>query len=57
MSRTIISQLADFAGGSSFAALPAAAVDECKRIVLDSLGCALPASTSRKGASASSTAA
>lgn len=41
MSRTLTEQLADFARGAEFSTFPAEVVDECKRVVLDSIGCAL----------------
>ncbi|MGE0487030.1 MAG: MmgE/PrpD family protein [Gammaproteobacteria bacterium] len=49
MSRTIVEQLADFTTACTFDALPDAVVHECKRIVLDSLGCALAAVEEPKG--------
>lgn len=49
MSKTIIEQLADFSANTDFARLPATTVDECKRDVLDSIGCALAAIDHAKG--------
>ncbi|HSW18994.1 MAG TPA: MmgE/PrpD family protein [Ramlibacter sp.] len=46
---TIIEQLADFAAGADIARLPAEVVDECKRDVLDTLGCALAGIDHPKG--------
>src|SRR5689334_17565552 len=49
MANTIVRQLADFAHDVDFASLPAPVVEECRRIVLDSLGCALAATDEPKG--------
>lgn len=49
MSHTIVEQLSDFAVRSDFAQLPADVVEESKRIVLDSIGCALGAVHQPKG--------
>jgi 2-methylcitrate dehydratase PrpD len=46
---TIIEQLADFAVQCEFAQLPAQVVEESKRILLDSIGCALAALDEPKG--------
>lgn len=46
---TTTSQLADFVDGTNFADLPAGVVNETKRILLDSFGCALAGVTSDKG--------
>lgn len=46
---TTISQLADFVDRTSFADLPASVVSETKRLLLDSIGCALAGVTSDKG--------
>jgi 2-methylcitrate dehydratase PrpD len=46
---TTISQLADFIDGTTYADLPASVVGETKRLLLDSIGCALAGSTSDKG--------
>jgi 2-methylcitrate dehydratase PrpD len=46
---TTISQLADFVDGTGFADLPASVVSETKRLLLDSIGCALAGVTSDKG--------
>lgn len=44
-----ISQLADFVDDTTFADLPASVVAETKRLILDSIGCALAGATSDKG--------
>ncbi|MCC6194965.1 MAG: MmgE/PrpD family protein [Burkholderiales bacterium] len=49
MAKTIVEQLAAFGRESEFARLPAPVVAECKRIVLDSFGCALAAVDEPKG--------
>ncbi|KVQ63009.1 MmgE/PrpD family protein [Burkholderia territorii] len=49
MSATIIEQLAQFAAGTDYSELPAAVVEECKRDILDSIGCALAAKDQSKG--------
>lgn len=49
MTNTIVEQLADFTARSDFAQLPADVVEESKRIVLDSIGCALGAVNQPKG--------
>lgn len=49
MANTIVEQLAHFAIESDFAQLPATVVEECKRIVLDAIGCALAAVDEPKG--------
>lgn len=49
MTETIIQRLADFAVGSSYDQLPAAVVQESKRLLLDSIGCALGAIEDPKG--------
>ncbi|HSW20919.1 MAG TPA: MmgE/PrpD family protein, partial [Ramlibacter sp.] len=49
MSKTIIEKLADFAAGADISRLPAEVVDECKRDVLDTLGCALAGIDHPKG--------
>ncbi|MDQ7096524.1 MmgE/PrpD family protein [Desulfosporosinus sp. PR] len=46
---TTITKLADFIDGITFADLPANVVHETKRLLLDSLGCALAGVTSDKG--------
>jgi 2-methylcitrate dehydratase PrpD len=46
---TIVEQLAGFAAGSSYDALPPEVAGETKRLVLDSLGCALAAVDEPKG--------
>jgi 2-methylcitrate dehydratase PrpD len=46
---TIIEQLADFAATTSFDDLPNEVVAESKRVLLDSLGCALPGHAHPKG--------
>jgi 2-methylcitrate dehydratase PrpD len=47
--QTTITQLADFVDGTAYADLPASVVSETKRILLDSIGCALAGVTSDKG--------
>jgi 2-methylcitrate dehydratase PrpD len=49
MPSTIVRQLADFAADIKFDRLPTPVIDECKRIVLDSLGVALAAVEQPKG--------
>lgn len=49
MVTTIVEQLAGFTQQSTYDTLPPAVMDECKRIVLDSLGCALAAVDQPKG--------
>ncbi len=49
MSKTIIAQLADFSAGVDISRLPANVVEECKRDVLDTLGCALAGIDHPKG--------
>lgn len=49
MTPTLIEQLAGFATRATFERLPAPVVDECKRIVLDSIGVALAAVEEPKG--------
>ena len=49
MTETIVEQLADFTISTEFDSLPATVVDECKRLVLDSFGCALGALEEPKG--------
>jgi len=46
---TIIEQLAEFAAATDIKELPAAVIEECKRDVLDALGCALAAKGQPKG--------
>jgi len=46
---TIIEQLAGFSAGTRFEDIPAAIVEESKRLVLDSIGCALAAIDHPKG--------
>lgn len=48
MSRTILEHLADFAAHTQYAELPSAVADECKRDILDSIGCALAAAGQSK---------
>ncbi|MBU3739805.1 MAG: MmgE/PrpD family protein, partial [Rhodoferax sp.] len=38
---TLIEQLADFAAGTRYETLPATVAEECKRDILDAIGCAL----------------
>jgi 2-methylcitrate dehydratase PrpD len=49
MSKTIVEQLAEFTLETEFPQLPAEVVEECKRVLLDSLGCALAAVDEPKG--------
>ena len=49
MTRTIVQQLADFTAQTDFGNLPAAVVEECKRALLDSIGCAVAAIDEPKG--------
>lgn len=49
MSATIVQQLSDFSADATFEALPEDVVHECKRIVLDSIGCAVAAIDQPKG--------
>jgi 2-methylcitrate dehydratase PrpD len=41
MSKTLIQQLADFTADTTFQSLPADVAQECKRALLDSIGCAV----------------
>jgi 2-methylcitrate dehydratase PrpD len=49
MTRTIIEQLADFSVDATYDQLPGAVIDECKRLILDSLGCGIAAINEPKG--------
>ncbi|XAH21981.1 MmgE/PrpD family protein [Xylophilus sp. GW821-FHT01B05] len=49
MTKTIIEQLASFTANSHFESLPESVVQESKRIVLDSIGCAIAATEQTKG--------
>lgn len=49
MTTPILDGFVDFAAETAFERLPGEVVDECKRIVLDSLGCALAAVDEPKG--------
>lgn len=49
MSATLVERLAQFSAGTGFERLPARVVDECKRDVLDSIGCALAGIDHPKG--------
>ena len=49
MGRTIIDELAVFTQRSDYSALPAEVIDESKRLLLDSIGCALAATEEPKG--------
>lgn len=49
MTKTIVQKLAGFAKDVSFETLPPAVVEECKRDILDSMGCALAAVDQPKG--------
>ncbi|KAA9163235.1 MmgE/PrpD family protein [Amycolatopsis acidicola] len=50
MSDTVVRVLADFASGARFEDLPPEVVEETKRILLDSIGCALGGVSAPKGA-------
>lgn len=47
--KTLVQRLVDFASKSNFEALPADAIDESKRMVLDSIGCAFATLSVDKG--------
>jgi 2-methylcitrate dehydratase PrpD len=49
MTRTLIQQLADFTVGTTFDSLPNLVAQECKRTLLDSIGCAVAALDEHKG--------
>ncbi|RJG03257.1 MmgE/PrpD family protein [Noviherbaspirillum sedimenti] len=49
MPSTIVKHLADFTTQSTYDRLPKSVVNECKRILLDSIGCALAALDTPKG--------
>lgn len=49
MTRTLVEQLADFSVDVAYDHLPDTVVEECKRLVLDSLGCAIAAIDTPKG--------
>ena len=49
MTQTIVQQLADFTAGATFDNLPPEVVHECKRVLLDSIGCAVAAVDELKG--------
>lgn len=49
MTGTIIEQISEFAFSSSFETLPDFVVQECRRLALDSIGCALAATDHPKG--------
>jgi 2-methylcitrate dehydratase PrpD len=49
MAETIVEQLADFTVEADYSRLPAEVIDESKRLVLDSIGCALGAIDEPKG--------
>jgi 2-methylcitrate dehydratase PrpD len=49
MKMTIVEQLGKFSVDTAFSALPADIVEECKRLLLDSIGCALAAVDHPKG--------
>lgn len=49
MTTSLVQQLAAFSNGTTFAALPPEVIHECKRILLDSMGCALAATEEMKG--------
>ena len=46
---TIVESLGEFAAGITFESLPPHVVGECKRVLLDSVGCALAGVQSPKG--------
>ncbi|OWT57449.1 MmgE/PrpD family protein [Candidimonas nitroreducens] len=46
---TIVDRLAEFTTQTRYESLPGAVIDECKRIILDSLGCALAGVDAPKG--------
>ncbi|MFT3975558.1 MAG: MmgE/PrpD family protein [Sphingomonas bacterium] len=49
MTQTIIERLADFTEATAIDALPSGVIEECKLIILDSIGCALAAVGQPKG--------
>jgi 2-methylcitrate dehydratase PrpD len=49
MTKTIVEKLADFTAATTFDRLPPEVVKECKRILLDSMGCALAGIEFQKG--------
>jgi 2-methylcitrate dehydratase PrpD len=49
MSQTLVQQLADFASNARYDRLPPAVIHECKRLVLDSIGCAIGGLDEHKG--------
>lgn len=49
MTGTIVERLADFSAHTTYAQLPPPVVEECKRILLDSIGCALGGIEDPKG--------
>ncbi|MCG7400308.1 MmgE/PrpD family protein [Caballeronia zhejiangensis] len=49
MRASIIEQLANFAATTDFSELPSTVAEECKRDILDSIGCALAAAGQSKG--------
>lgn len=49
MAKTIVEHLADFTSDADYSKLPSEVVDECKRLLLDSVGCALGAVDEPKG--------
>lgn len=49
MTRTFVQHLADFTAATTFDGLPAAVAHECKRLLLDSIGCAVAAIDEHKG--------
>jgi 2-methylcitrate dehydratase PrpD len=49
VTQTIVEQLAGFTADARYSMLPAEVVEECKRVLLDSIGCALGAVSEPKG--------
>lgn len=49
MTKTIVEKIADFTVGTTFDQLPLEVIGECKRILLDSIGCALAGIDFQKG--------
>lgn len=49
MPATLVEQLASFTTNTQFDRIPSAVVEECKRILLDSIGCAVAATGEPKG--------
>lgn len=49
MAKTLVEQLAEFTAEADYASLPTEVVEESKRLLLDSIGCALGGTTEPKG--------